>query len=178
MPPSPPSTVMKSGVLPVFTIALQMPRNSRRFPMHNLKPTGLPSESSRSLATNSSNSTGVEKNRVRRRRQDIFTHWHSANFSDFLCQLSSRRNTSVSRFRALVKFDLYRFDGLHIGSIGKCIRTEFSVRGTATKVTRADLPDQIALSLSDSTAFTGIVGEISYLSSLIPPVTIKKITAY
>jgi len=84
----------------------------------------------------------------------------------------------VSRFRALVKFDLYHFDGLHIGSIGKCIRTEFSVRGTATKVTRADLPDQIALSLSDGTAFTGIVGEISYLSSLIPPVTIKKITAY
>ena len=42
VPPSPPSTVIKSGVIPVSIIALQMARNSSCRPIHNLKPTGLP----------------------------------------------------------------------------------------------------------------------------------------
>ena len=47
--------------MPVFSIALQMARNSHSLPTHSLKPVGLPPDSSRSLAMNSINSTGVEK---------------------------------------------------------------------------------------------------------------------
>ena len=60
VPPSPPSTVMKSGLIPVSCIALQMARNSRRLPTQSLKPIGLPPDFSRSNWTNSINSKGVE----------------------------------------------------------------------------------------------------------------------
>ncbi len=42
-------------------MALQIARNSRRFPTQSLKPMGLPSDSSRSWATNSMSPLGVEK---------------------------------------------------------------------------------------------------------------------
>ncbi|MNE41572.1 hypothetical protein D3C80_1356510 [compost metagenome] len=61
VPPSLPSTTMKSGVMPVASMALAMPMNSHGWPRQNLKPTGLPPDSSRRLATNCSNSTGVRK---------------------------------------------------------------------------------------------------------------------
>ena len=61
VPPSPPSMVIKSGVIPVLTIALQIARNSRRLPMQSLNPIGLPSESFLSWATNCIRPTGVEK---------------------------------------------------------------------------------------------------------------------
>ena len=60
VPPSAPSTLMKSGRMPVRCMALQIARNSRRLPTHSLSPTGLPSASSRRRATNSSSPTGVE----------------------------------------------------------------------------------------------------------------------
>ena len=60
VPPSPPSTVMKSGLMPVSTIALQMAKNSLRKPTQSLKPTGLPPDSSRSCRMNSTSSSGVE----------------------------------------------------------------------------------------------------------------------
>ncbi len=61
MPPSPPSTTMKSGVMPVASIALTMPNNSHGWPIASLKPTGLPPESSRKRFTKAINSSGVEK---------------------------------------------------------------------------------------------------------------------
>jgi hypothetical protein len=51
---------MKSGVMPVSSIALQMPKNSQGWPSENLKPTGLPPESSRKREMKSRNSSGVE----------------------------------------------------------------------------------------------------------------------
>ena len=45
VPPSSPSTTMKSGKMPVSSIALQIARNSHGWPMHSLKPTGLPPDS-------------------------------------------------------------------------------------------------------------------------------------
>jgi hypothetical protein len=45
-----PSITMKSGRVPVSSIALQTPMNSQGWPMHSLKPTGLPCDSSRSRA--------------------------------------------------------------------------------------------------------------------------------
>lgn len=42
VPPSAPSTVIKSGVIPVINIALQMAKNSAGLPIQSLKPTGFP----------------------------------------------------------------------------------------------------------------------------------------
>ncbi|MCY1366432.1 hypothetical protein D9M69_533290 [compost metagenome] len=52
---------MKSGVMPVFSIALTMANHSQGWPMQSLKPVGLPPESSRSRATNCSSSIGLAK---------------------------------------------------------------------------------------------------------------------
>src|SRR5690606_41446566 len=52
VPPSAPSTMMKSGVMPVASMALQIDRNSERDPTHSLKPTGFPSASVRRVAMN------------------------------------------------------------------------------------------------------------------------------
>ena len=60
VPPSDPSTMMKSGRMPVSCIALHIARTSTRVPMHSLKPTGLPSDSSRSRPMNSMSCRGVE----------------------------------------------------------------------------------------------------------------------
>ncbi len=60
VPPSPPSTTMKSGSRPVSSIALASANHSHGWPTQNLKPVGLPPESSRSRAMNCSISTGVE----------------------------------------------------------------------------------------------------------------------
>ena len=51
---------MKSGNRPVSCIAFAMPNHSHGWPMANLKPTGLPPDSSRRRATNCNSSTGVE----------------------------------------------------------------------------------------------------------------------
>ena len=61
VPPSLPSTTMKSGVIPVFNIALTTARNSQGWPMQSLKPVGLPPESERKLAMNCIISMGVAK---------------------------------------------------------------------------------------------------------------------
>jgi hypothetical protein len=61
VPPSAPSTTMKSGVMPVSCMALTMANHSQGWPMHSLKPVGLPPDSSRSRAMNCSSSTGVAK---------------------------------------------------------------------------------------------------------------------
>ena len=50
---------MKSGVMPVSSIALQIASHSHGWPMHSLKPVGLPPESSRSRSMNCIISIGV-----------------------------------------------------------------------------------------------------------------------
>jgi len=52
---------MKSGRTPVSSMAFTMAKNSRCLPMQSLKPMGLPSVRSRSLAMNCIISIGVRK---------------------------------------------------------------------------------------------------------------------
>jgi len=59
VPPSAPSMVMKSGAMPVVSIALIRAENSSGFPTHSLNPTGLPPLSSRSFAMNSHKPSGL-----------------------------------------------------------------------------------------------------------------------
>jgi len=49
--------------MPVLTIALQIARNSQRWPMQSLKPTGLPPDSRRISPMNCIISIGVENAR-------------------------------------------------------------------------------------------------------------------
>ncbi|KAG0920489.1 hypothetical protein G6F32_015578 [Rhizopus arrhizus] len=60
VPPSAPSTTMKSGSRPVSCIALAIPNHSQWWPMASLKPTGVPPDNTRSRATNCSSSPRVE----------------------------------------------------------------------------------------------------------------------
>ena len=59
VPPSAPSTTMKSGVMPVSSIALHSANHSHGWPMHNLKPVGLPPERRRSRSMKCIISIGV-----------------------------------------------------------------------------------------------------------------------
>jgi len=52
VPPSAPSTTMKSGVMPVSSIAFAIANHSHGWPMHSLKPVGLPPERVRSRSMN------------------------------------------------------------------------------------------------------------------------------
>lgn len=60
VPPSAPSTMMKSGVTPSATIALQIASRSAREPRQSLNPAGLPPDSSRIQAMRCTSSRGVE----------------------------------------------------------------------------------------------------------------------
>ena len=60
VPPSDPSTTMKSGVVSSSTIALQIASSSWRVPTQSLKPAGLPPASSRMWAMKRISSRGVE----------------------------------------------------------------------------------------------------------------------
>lgn len=55
VPPSAPSTTMKSGVMPVFSMALTIANHSQGWSTHSLKPTGLPPDSWRSSGRTNSN---------------------------------------------------------------------------------------------------------------------------
>ena len=59
VPPSEPSTMMKSGAIRSSQMALVMASTSTREPTQNLMPIGLPSESSRSCSMNLTISRGV-----------------------------------------------------------------------------------------------------------------------
>ena len=59
VPPSAPSTTIKSGTIFVSSMAFTMLINCQGCPIHNLKPTGFPSESSRSCWINCIISMGV-----------------------------------------------------------------------------------------------------------------------
>ena len=63
VPPSEPSTTMKSGVVPTSSIALQIARTSTREPTQSLKPAGLPPASSRIRPMNSMSSTACGRPR-------------------------------------------------------------------------------------------------------------------
>ena len=61
VPPSAPSTTMKSGVMSVSCMALTMANHSQGWPTQNLKPVGLPPDFSRRRAMKCIISTGVLK---------------------------------------------------------------------------------------------------------------------
>ena len=106
---------MKSGRMPVSSIALQMPMNSQGWPMHSLKPTGLPPDSSRSRAMKCIISIGVAKAEWRGRRNAVDADRHAARRGDFRRHLGAGQHAAVAGLGALRQLDLDHLD-LRLGA--------------------------------------------------------------
>jgi hypothetical protein len=162
VPPSAPSTTMKSGTMPVSSIALQMANHSQGWPMHSLKPVGLPPDSCRRRSMNCIISMGVE---------------------NALCAAGLTQSTPTGTPRAAAISGVTLGPGstppwpglapwLSLSSIiftcgsvalaTNLLLVEAAVVVAAAEVARADLPDQVAavhaVVLADR-AFTGVVRE-------------------
>src|SRR6202162_5965546 len=159
VPPSPPSTTMKSGVTPVSSIALQMPKNSHGCPSENLKPIGLPPESSRSRPMKSRSSSGVSD-----------ADRHAARLGDLRGHLGARQHAAVAGLGALRDLDLDHLDLGGARLLGELFRIELAVRRAAAEIAAADLPDQVAAVLAGiaaDPALAGVVGEAAELGALV-----------
>ena len=111
VPPSAPSTTMKSGTMPVSSIALAIANHSQGWPMHSLKPVGLPPDSSRSRSMNCSISIGVRERAVAGRRDAVHAHRHAARLGDLGRHLRARQHAAVAGLGALAELEL---DHLHL----------------------------------------------------------------
>ncbi len=88
VPPSAPSTTMKSGVTPSLSMALHTARNCRREVRHSLKPVGLPPASSRIRPMNRTSSRGVEN-----------TRWYGGDTT--VCPCGTSRTFAISALTLL-----------------------------------------------------------------------------
>jgi hypothetical protein len=147
VPPSPPSTTMKSGVMPVASMALQIANHSQGWPMQSLKPVGLPPESSRSRATNCSSSSGVPKALWRRARRSPRPPARRAPRRSRR-HLGAGQHAAVAGLGALGELHLDQLD-LRVGRQGgELVRVEAAGLVAAAEVARGDLPDQVAAVLA------------------------------
>jgi hypothetical protein len=126
VPPSAPSTTMKSGVMPVSSMALTMPNHSQMWPMHSLKPVGLPPDSSRRRAMNCISSTGVENALCAEARRS--PHRHAARGGDLGRHLGARQHAAVAGLGALAELDLDHLDLRVARLLGKALGVEAAVR--------------------------------------------------
>ncbi len=101
--PSFPSTTMKSGVIPVATMALQIAMNSHGWPMHSLKPAGLPPERSRIRAMNSSRPAGVEKQECAAGEFAVLPHRHATDRGDLRRHLGRGQHPAMAGLGTLGK---------------------------------------------------------------------------
>lgn len=97
---------MKSGEMPMASIASQIDRNSVRAPTHNLNPTGLPPDDARSVVRNCTNSVGVENavcaggdTTVRPTRSRVSRSNGDASVLDSMkyCRISGRMSSITNR---------------------------------------------------------------------------------
>lgn len=101
---------------------------------------------------------------VARGRDAVLTHRYAAGVGDFLGDLVLGQDAAMARFGALAELDL---DHLHLragGLGGETLGIEATVRGTATEVAAAQLPDQITAVLAvvgADAAFTSVVVELA-----------------
>ncbi len=164
VPPSAPSTTMKSGsscgcVAACSCIALAIPNHSQGWPMASLKPTGLPPESPRSRATNCSRPSGVENAAC-----CAGDTQSSPIGTPRVAEISAL--TFMAGLGALRELDL---DHLHLRVArlrGEALLAEAARLVAATEVARADFPDQVAAGLAvvgRDRAFAGIVVEAALL---------------
>ncbi len=170
VPPSLPSTTMKSGTIPVSSIALTMHMNSRRWPMHSLKPTGLPSDSSRSLPMNCIISIGVVKTLCEAGDTQSMPHRHAARLCDLGRDLGGGQHAAMPRLGALAQLDLDQLDLFVLGLLGEAFGVERAVVVAAAEIAGPDLVDQIAAALAviaADPALAGVMGKAAHLGTLV-----------
>ena len=119
VPPSAPSTTMKSGTIPVSRMALTVAMNSQGSPTHSLNPTGFPPESFLSSATKCIISSGVEKARWRAGERQSSPIGHAARLRDLARHLGRRENAAVTGLGALAELDLDHPDLLGLGFLAR-----------------------------------------------------------
>jgi hypothetical protein len=124
---------MKSGVIPVSTIALQIAMNSHGWPMHSLNPAGLPPDSSRIRAMNCHKLDRRRKGTNGGRRDAILPHRHAA---DRRSRPSPWRPASTPPWPGFAPCDSFSFDHLDLrigGVFGKLYRIEIRRPARAPK---------------------------------------------
>jgi hypothetical protein len=95
--------------MPVSSIALQMPNHSQGWPMHSLKPVGLPPDSGAALD---------ELHHLDRRREGavagradaVHAHRHAARGGDLGRDLGPRQHAAMARLGALAELELDHLD--------------------------------------------------------------------
>ena len=152
-------------------IALQMARNSQGWPMHSLKPAGLPPDSRRSSAMNS-----IMLGAAWRRRNGAAGEMQSwpigtprvAAISG--ADLGRRQYAAVARLGALAQLELDHLD-LRIGrGRGEALGREAAVRVAAAEIAGADLPDDVAAVFAvvgAEAALAGVMREAAELGALV-----------
>jgi hypothetical protein len=102
---------MKSGVMPVASIALQMAKKSVRRPTHSLKPVGLPPLSVRSRSTNCSRPMGSPNSVCDGGETTVSAGLDQADAGDLRRHLDSGQHAAVPGLGALRQLQLDHLDG-------------------------------------------------------------------
>src|SRR5262245_21262652 len=121
VPPSVPSTTMKSGVMLVSSIALTSARTSQGWPTQSLKPAGLPPASRRTTPIEMLHFNRRRERRMRGRRDAVLTPGHPTNLRDLPRHLGRRQDAAVPRFGSLAQFELDHLDLRRCGHLGEAV---------------------------------------------------------
>jgi hypothetical protein len=121
VPPSLPSTTMKSGWMPVSSIALQIARNSHSWPTQSLKPAGLPPDSRRISPMNCIISIGGREGGMARRRNAVLAGRHAAGQRDLDADLGRRQHAAMAGLGALAHLELDHLDLLVRRRLGELL---------------------------------------------------------
>src|ERR1700761_2807655 len=174
VPPSLPSTTMKSGRMPVASMALQIARNSHSWPTQSLKPVGLLPESSRRVATNCSNSLGVEKAEwLAGEMQSLpIGTWRMRAISSlpFAAGRTPPRAGLGPGLGALAELDLDHLDLIVGRGGGEEPGIEGAVELAGAEIAGAQLPDDVAaipLVIRAVTTLTRVMGKAAQLGTLV-----------
>jgi len=160
---------MKSGVTPSASIALQTASTSTREPTQSLKPTGFPSASSRSCATNMMSFTRGMKRRMCRRADTLLADWHTSVAGNLLADLCGWEHTADAGLGALAQLDRDALDKVVSGLVRELIRIERAVFGAGSEIAGADLPYHVGATemIGSQPTFARVVGEPTFAGAVV-----------
>ena len=96
------------------------------------------------------------------RRDAVLTHGHAPGFGNLLAYFCFGQHAAMARLGPLGQFDLDHLDLRRLGLQRKAVRIKVPVGGSAAKVARSDLPDQVTAVFAvvhRDAAFAGVVGK-------------------
>ena len=162
VPPSLPSTTMKSGRMPVSSIALQTREKLPRVADAKLEADRLAAAQAPELGDEAHHLERGREGAVARRRKAVAADRHAADRRDFFGDFRRRQHAAVAGLGALAELDLDHLDLVVGGRGGEAGGIERAFGGAATEIARADFPDHVAAALAvigAEAAFAGVMGE-------------------